>query len=660
MTRDQAVQRLKKLRLEINRHRYLYHVKDTQEISDGALDALKHELETIESAYPDLITSDSPTQRIGGKALTQFKQVPHKTRMLSLQDAFSWEELIQWEERNQKFIPSIFEYFVELKIDGVAVTLIYQDGTFSQAATRGDGLTGEDVTHNLRTIQDIPLTLSLPAKGRVEIRGEVYMLKKDFTDFNRRRIKNGEKEYANPRNFAAGSIRQLDPKLTARRPLRFYAWEITSGGKVTTRQKEYQLLRKLGFPVPPEAKLYRTLKSLWLYLEKEEKKRLHRPFLVDGAVIKVNNLELSQRLGIVGKAPRGSIAYKFSAEEATTIVEDIAIQVGRTGALTPVAHLRPIQIAGTTVSRATLHNADEIKRKDIRIGDTVVIHKAGDIIPEIVKVLPRLRPRGAKPFKMPAKCPVCRQAVVKEKEGVLYRCANERCFPMIRERIRHAVGRSGFDIAGLGENIIEQLLQAGLIKDPADLWQLKTGDLLTLPHFAEKKATNLFYEIQAIKKITLARFIIALGVPNVGAVTAQDLAGEFHAIEKLKMASKQKLLAIDGIGDKVADGIIDFFRSKDTLALLNKYTKNGLVVMRTKSSGRLHGKTFLFTGSIPGMTREEAKHRVQTAGGKIASEVGKNVSFIVIGDKPGNKVKRAQELNIQTLTVKSFMKMIVT
>lgn len=656
MTKAQAKVRVKKLREEVNHHRYLYHVKDTQEISDAALDSLKKELADLESIYPDLITSDSPTQRVGGKPLAGFTEVPHSTRMLSLQDAFSLTDLQTWEERNQKIVPGAYEYFVELKIDGLAIALTYQDGVFIQGATRGDGATGEDVTHNLRTIESIPLRLRGNHPGRVEVRGEVYLTKADFVALNKERAKQGEKLYANPRNFAAGSIRQLDPVLTAQRPLRFFAWELTAGVPTTTREAEYEALQELGFAVPPGATKYATLDDVAEYLQQEATKREARPFLVDGAVLKINDLALSARLGIVGKAPRAAIAYKFAAEEATTVVTDIVLQVGRTGVLTPVAHLTPVSVAGTTVSRATLHNADEIARKDVRVGDTVIIHKAGDIIPEIVRVLPKLRPSHAKQFKMPKRCPVCHSEVLREKDDVAYRCSNSAgCFPIKRERILHAIGRSGFDIEGLGEKIVEQLLQAGLLATVPDLWELTLGDLTPLERFAQKRAANLVEELGNKKTIDLNRFIVALGVPNVGTVTALDMAREFQTLAKLISASREELLTIDGIGETVADSIVAFFADSDTKKILQKFKDVGIIIRAAKAGGKLAGKTFLFTGSLGAITRDEAKQRVLAQGGKVAASAGQGVDYVVVGDDAGSKATKAKKLGLKIISPEEFV-----
>ncbi len=658
MTKQDAKKRVELLRKEVDRHRYLYHVRDTQEISDAALDSLKNELQGIEQQYPDLITADSPTQRVGGEVLPEFTPIPHSSRMLSLNDMFSDEELMAWEKRNQKIVPGKYEYFGELKIDGVAVSLIYEDGLLVRAATRGDGTTGEDVTQNIKTIEAIPLSLQEKVLGRVEVRGEIYILKKDFEKMNKEREANGEALFANPRNISAGSIRQLDPAIAASRPLRFFAWEITRGASIATRQEEYERLQELGFPVPPGGTFCGDMHEVIQYIRQEEKKRPKYPFQVDGLVAKINDLATSKRLGIVGKAPRGSAAYKFKAEEATTIVEDIVVQVGRTGALTPVAHLTPVRVAGTTVSRATLHNADEVARKDIRIGDTVVIRKAGDIIPEVISSLIKLRPKHAKSFRMPSKCPMCGSVVTKDPEGVVVRCSNTDCFPRQRERILHAVGRSAFDIEGLGDKIVEQLLQEGLVKDVSDLWELTEGDLTPLERFAEKSAKNLVNEIQAKKNVSFSRFLVALGIPHVGVVTAQDLAREYKTLETLQQVTEEDLSRVEGIGEKVAHAIVEFFASSDTKKMLEKFEKFGIAIEKQASSGALSGSTFVFTGSLQHITREEAKQRVQSLGGRIASTVGKDVTHVVVGADAGSKAAKAVSFGLHTISEEEFAQLV--
>ncbi len=658
MNKAQAQERILKLRGEINRHRYLYHVLDQSEISDAALDSLKNELEKLEHEHPDLITPDSPTQRVGGEPLPQFRQVRHTTRMLSLNDAFSVADLQVWEKRHQKIIPGHTEYFLELKIDGVAVALFYEDGRFVQAATRGDGVTGEDVTHSVRTIEAVPLLLQKKVKGRLEVRGEVYLLKKDFERLNKQRVAAGEAVYANPRNTAAGSIRQLDPKIAAQRPLRFFAWEITQGVKVATRQVEYELLQRLGFPVPPRAILVQNLTQVAKYLDSVKKKRDKLPFQVDGAVIKINDLTIFHRLGVVGKAPRGAIAYKFPEEEATTVVQAIVLQIGRSGTLTPVAHLRPVKVAGSTVRRATLHNADEIARKDVRVGDTVIIHKAGDIIPEVVKVLPALRPQNTKPFTMPTTCPVCGSALVREEGAIAWRCSNPNCFPRQRERILHAIARPAFDIEGVGDKAVELLLQEGLIEDAADLWDLAEGDLVSLPRFAEISAKKFIQAVQSRTHISLGRFLLALGIPHVGAVTAQDLAREFKTLERFLQATHDELAGIEGVGTKTAAAIQEFLQEAATKKLLKKYQRHHIVIEPEKSGGPLEGKIFIFTGSMSEMTRDEAKQAVLSLGGKVASAIGSQVDYVVVGADAGNKERKAKELGLTILTPARFKTML--
>ncbi len=658
MDKQQAKERIEKLRKEIEHHRYLYHVKDTQEISDAALDSLKHELQQLEEEYPEFVTANSPTQRVGGEPLPEFQEVQHSSPMLSLFDYFSLDELKQWEKRNRKIVEGTYEYFVQLKIDGVAVALIYEDGKFIQAATRGNGRVGEDVTHNIRTIEAIPLTLEEAIPGRVEVRGEVYMLKKDFERMNEERKQRGEKLFANPRNVSAGSIRQLDPKMAAQRPLRFFAWEITAGVPVVTREEEYTRLQELGFPVPPKSQLFHSLDDLKAYIEAEEKQRLKRPFQVDGLVAKINDLELYRRLGIIGKAPRGAAAYKFAAEEATTVVEDIVVQTGRTGTLTPVAHLRATLVAGTTVSRATLHNAEEIKRKDVRVGDTVIIRKAGDIIPEVVKVLPEMRSKDSKPFVMPARCPECDAPVVRDPDGVVVRCSNQNCFPQRRERILYAVGRQGFDIEGVGEKIVEQLLEEELIQEAPDLWELTAGDLLPLERFAETSAEKLVKQVQSRKKIALSRFLVAMGIPGVGVITAQDIARTFKTLDTVMKATKLEFESIEGIGEKMASEIEKYIHQVSTKHLVERYKEVGITVEKEKTGGHLLGKTFIFTGSMGDMSRDEAKQLVLSAGGRIASTVSQTVDYVVVGEDPGSKAEKAKELGVTILSPEEFQAMI--
>lgn len=648
-------ERVAKLRHEINHHRYLYHVLDRQEISDDALDSLKKELADLERQYPELVIPTSPTQRVGGQPLPQFSQVRHRMPMLSLEDAFTQEDLQRWQKRNQKIVAQPTDYFTQLKIDGLAVSLIYQNGYFVQGATRGNGQVGEDVTVNLKTIEAIPLQLRQPFSGRLEVRGEVYMTKKDFTALNERRKAKNLPLFANPRNASAGSIRQLDPRLTAQRPLKFFAWEITQGLDVKTRQQEAVNLRELGFPVPPGSHEFTDLSQVWQFLQKEADQKNRYAFWVDGVVIKVSSKAVYQQLSVVGKAPRGAIAFKFPAEETTTVVEDITVQVGRTGALTPVAHLKPTLLAGSTVSRASLHNFEELARKDVRLGDTVIIRKAGDIIPEIVKVLPKLRPAHRQPFRPPRRCPVCRSPLTQDSDGVIVRCTNPSCFSQQRERLVHVTGKSGFDIDGLGEKIIDQLLQESIIKEGPDLWELKPGDLIDLPGFAEKKANKIIKAIQSKKHITFARFIIALGIPHVGLTTAQDLADAFRNLTQLQRTNLEKLKSIAGIGEVTTKAIADFLASRPTQRLIERYKKVGVKIIYEQTTGPLKNKTFIFTGSMPDLTREEATERVISQGGKVASSLSKKVDYVVIGTEAGQKAEAAKKLGLTILSPQEFL-----
>ncbi len=667
-SKEEAKKRIEALRKEINHHRYLYHVLDRQEISDAALDSLKHELAQLEAKYPEFVTPDSPTQRVGGKPLDKFKKVHHEKPMLSLFDAFDEEELQEWEERNQKLLGGRphFEYFAELKMDGLAVALVYEKGILKVGATRGDGRTGEDVTQNLKTIEAIPLKLreeskyfEKAARGRFEVRGEVFMHKDVFRKLNEENKKKGGQVFANPRNAAAGSVRQLDPKITASRKLDFVVYEVVTELGQTKHHEEHEIARDLGFKVIPHNKLCRTLKEVIAFRNLWEKKRRHLPYLIDGIVVVIDDEKTREKLGVVGKAPRGMIAYKFSAEQATTVVEDIVVQVGRTGTLTPVAKLRPVQIGGVTVSRATLHNEDEIRRKDVRVGDTVIIQRAGDVIPEVVKVLKNLRPKGAKPFKMPKVYKGVK--VVRKKGEVAYRVTDKKIFDVRRRQLHHFVSKNCFDIEGLGPKIIDQLLRQGLIKGPADIFRLKEKDLEPLERFAEKSAHNIIQSIEAAKEIELGKFINALGIPYVGEQTAFDLAEHFGSIEALQKASKEELAKVYGIGEKVLESIYEFFQDKENRQLIAELQRLGVKIKnpsRAAAHGPLKGTCFVFTGGLESMTREEAQDRVRKLGGDVASSVTKEVTHVVVGSEPGSKLEKAQKMGKKLLSEEEFLKLI--
>ncbi len=669
MDKKRAKEIIEKLKKEINYHRYLYHVLDKPKIDDATFDSLKNQLEELERKFPDLVTPDSPTQRVGGKPLPKFEKVKHTTKMLSLNDALSFKELQEWEERIQKLVPGAkLDYFAETKIDGLAISLIYKNGVLDVGATRGDGQIGEDVTQNLKTIESIPLKLYEGAKsalarrafkGTYVVRGEVYISKKSFEKLNSQRKKKKEPLFANPRNAAAGSIRQLDPKISASRDLDFFAYDIVTDKGIKTHEEEHKIMKELGFKIAPLAKYCRNLKEVEVFFNEVRKKREKLSYQIDGIVINVNRNSLIPRLGVVGKAPRYMIAYKFPAEKATTILKDIIIQVGRTGALTPVAVLEPVPVAGSIVSRATLHNEDFIKKKDVRLGDTVVVQKAGDIIPEIVSVMKNLRPKGARKFKMPKKCPFCGSRVIRPPGEAVARCANKKCFALRRRGIRHFVSKDAFDIEGFGPKVINKLLEQGLIRDAADLFLLKKEDLAELERLAEKSAQNLIDAINSRKEIPLNRFLYALGIFHVGSETALDIAEYFGSLNKIKKASKEELEEIEGIGGEVASSIYQYFQEKRNLTFIEKLLKAGIKIKNPPRRGtKLRGKTFVLTGALKTLSRDKAKEKIYRLGGDVSSSVSKNTDYVVRGEKPGSKYERAKKLGIKIIDEKKFLKML--
>lgn len=666
ITKKQAKERIEKLRAEIDKIRYHYHVLDELIVPEGVKDSLQHELFELEEQFPELITPDSPTQRVGGKPLEKFGKVDHKPPMLSLNDAFDFEELKKWEERMQKIVPDEkFDYFTELKIDGFAISLVYENGIFVEGSTRGDGFTGENVTANLKTIESIPLRLEISnyqfpitnelLKGRIEVRGEVYLSKREFERINKEQEKKGLPKYANPRNLAAGSIRQLEPRLAASRKLDTYIYELTTDLGQKTHEEEHKILAELGFKASKEVKYCPDLDCSENYFREAEERREKLPYQIDGMVVIVNNESLFKRLGVVGKTPRGAIAYKYPAEEATSKIEDIQISIGRTGAATPFAVLTPTKVAGSTISRATLHNEDEIKRKDVRIGDTVIIRKAGDVIPEVVAPLKDLRTGKEKEFQMPKVCPLCGGPIVRKEGEAIARCVNTDCYAIEREKLIHFASKDAFDIDGLGEKIVEQLLEEKLIKDPADFFMLTEGDLKPLERFAEKSAQNLVEAISEKKKIKLSRFIFALGIRHVGTKTASDLANWFGSLEKLKEVSLEELKDVEGIGEVVAESVYEWFREKRNIDLLDKFEKVGVGYIKEKRTSELSGLTFVITGSLIAMTREEAEEIIRGKGGKASSSVSKNTSYVVTGEHPGSKLKKAEDLGVKVIGEKEFL-----
>ena len=661
MNKPEAKKRIEKLKKLINHHRYLYHVLDRQEISDAVLDSLKKELFNLEQKYPEFITSDSPTQRVGGLPLKKFEKVKHFQAMLSFNDAFSEKDMIDWEERIKKLLTQEevekLDYFCELKFDGLAIELIYKNGVLEIGSTRGDGIIGENVTQNLKTINTIPLRLRKEER-EIIVRGEVIIFKKDFLKINKIREKNNLPVYANPRNVAAGSIRQVDPKIAAQRKLTFFAYDLVSDLGQSTHEEEHKILKDLGFKTNPCNRFCKSLKQVFGFREQWKKDREKLEYEIDGIVAIVNQNKIFQKLGTVGKAPRGAVAYKFPLKEAETIIEDIKIQIGRTGALTPVACLKPVKVGGVTISRATLHNEDEIKRLGVRVGDTVVVGRAGDVIPKIIKVLKELRTGKEKIFKMPKVCPRCGTKLVRPAGEVIWRCPNPNCQARGKRYLYHFVSKSAFDIEGLGPRIIRQLFEKNLIFDSADIFQLKENDLVSLEGFAEKSAENLISAIKAKKEIDFARFIYALGIKEVGEETAQDLMNYFKNLEDLKKASKEELIQIKDIGPETAESIYDWFHQKINLRLLEKLKQSGVKIKYPIQNSKhqvFFGKTFVFTGSLTNLTREETKEKIRDLGGKVSEAISKNTDFLVLGKEPGSKFQEAKKLGIKIIYEKKFL-----
>jgi len=687
MNKEEARGRIGKLKNLINYHRYLYHALDREEISQPALDSLKKELFDLEQNYPEFITPDSPTQRVAGKALTKFDKVKHSKSMLSFNDAFSQGDMEDWLERNSKLLEKSeiagIGYFCEPKLDGLAIELIYEDGIFRTGSTRGDGIFGENVTQNLKTIESVPLKLremedvlkDLEKEGLKEIaknikengpkgvavRGEAVITKKTFELVNKEQTKRSISPFANPRNLAAGSLRQLDTKITAQRKLDVIAYGLISDFSQKTHQEEHKILAALGFKTNNKFSKYcEDLTEVFDFHQFWQKNRDKLPYEIDGIVVTVNNNKIFEKLGVVGKAPRAAIAYKFPLKEATSMVLDILIQVGRTGALTPVACLKPVKIGGVTISRATLHNEDEIKRLGLKIGDTIVVGRAGDVIPDVISVLPELRTGKEKEFHLPKRCPACGTKLVKKEGEVVWRCPNRKCFAQLRRYFYHFVSKGAFNIVGLGHKIIDRLIDANLISDPADLFKLEAGDILSLERFAEKSAENLIKAVQSKKQITLLRFIYALGIRNVGEETAKDLSENFQTLEKLKTAALEELQKIEGIGPIVAKSIFDWLSLKKNLEFLKKMEKVGIEIILEKKVDYkpLEGKTFVLTGVLETITRQEAKEKIRSLGGEVSGSVSKKTDFVVVGKEPGSKFKIAKELGLKIINEQKFLELI--
>lgn len=690
MTQEHAKKRIEKLKLTITHHRYLYHVQDKIEITDAALDSLKKELSDLELEFPSLITADSPTQRVGGKPLDKFKKYKHSTPMLSLFDSFTEKDITEWQQRMDRVInnPEPIKksgYFCELKLDGLAVSLNYSKGIFEIGATRGDGKIGEDVTSNLKTINSIPLKLRRPTEdelkkidlnpdrvyhaleNNLEIRGEAIMTLDAFKDLNKRYEKEGKAPLANPRNAAAGSIRQLDPRVASARKLSFYAYEIITNVGQKTREQANALASLLGFMIVKENKFCKNEKDIFTFHHYWDKQKTKLPFEVDGVVVKVNEYALWPKLGVVGKGPRYMMAYKFSAEQVTTKVKEVVWQVGRTGTLTPVAVLDPVEVGGVTVSHSTLHNMDEITRLGVKINDTVILERAGDVIPKVIKVLTELRTGDEKIITAPIQCPVCASTVGKTKDQVAYKCQNSKCYAVNLRNLTHWASKQALDIEGLGPKIVELLVKNNLVSDISDFYALQSGDLLLLEGFKEKSANNLIASINAKKIIPAEKFLYALGIHHVGEETAILLSKLLKLntqkildlLDKVGKINQDELTQTKDIGPKVALSIFEWFQDSHNQDVIKRLDALGveLMVQDKPKIKKFSNKTFVLTGTLEELTRDQAKDRIRALGGSIGSSISKKTNYLVAGKNPGSKLEKAKKLNIKVLEEKDLIAM---
>ncbi len=657
MSVQEEIQRLREL---IHYHNYRYHVLDAPEISDAEYDALFQRLKALEAEHPELITPDSPTQRVGGAALERFEKVRHPRPILSLANVFSEEELRAWEERNRKLLPdgTPLDYVVEPKIDGLTVVLTYVNGVFTQGATRGDGEVGEDVTANLRTVRQVPLRIPVagtePPPARLVVRGEAYMALPDFEAFNRRQEERGEKTFANPRNAAAGSLRQLDPAITASRPLRLYTYAIVDadGVEITRQWDVLAYLKRMGFPVAegcelcPDADAVMEMYRVW------ESERDTLPYEIDGVVVKINDLRIQDALGFVGKDPRGAVAFKFAARQAATKLLAVGINVGRTGTLNPYAILEPVRVGGVTIKQATLHNFDDIARKDIRVGDTVILQRAGDVIPQVVGPVVSLRDGDEQPIAPPTHCPVCGEPVYRAEDEVAYYCVNASCPAQLVRKVEHFASRGAMDIVGFGSRLAEQFVEAGLLHDVADFYLLTKEQILGLEGFADKSAENLLAAIEASKNRPLQRLLTALGIRHVGSIVAGILADHFGSIDALMAATEEELQQVPGLGPYTARAVVEFFASPSNRAVVEKLRRAGVRLADVRAEAPagpqpLAGKTFVITGTLPTMSREEATEYIRARGGKVTDSVSAKTDYLVVGASPGGtKYNRAVQLGI--------------
>ncbi|HSX14618.1 MAG TPA: NAD-dependent DNA ligase LigA [Candidatus Saccharimonadales bacterium] len=667
MTETEATKRIAKLMAEIEDHRYKYYVLDEPTISDSAYDSLNQELEDLEQKFPTLTSPDSPTTRVGAKPLAKFETIAHDTPMLSLRDVFSRDEVAAWVKRvSDAAGQTKIDYYGEIKMDGLAASIVYQDGKLAQGVTRGDGTIGENVTAGIRTIKMVPLVLRPggPAsvyRGRFEVRGEVLLYKKDFEALNQAREQAGLPLFANPRNTAAGSIRQLDSKLTAERRLSFHVYGVaTVVDGITTHKAEHELAHQLGFKVEPHSRLLASVDEVMAFAAEWENKRKSLPYGTDGLVITVNDRAIFNRLGVVGKAPRGSVAYKFAAEQATTKVRDIQVSIGRTGAATPFAVLEPVLVAGSTIQMATLHNESEVHRKDIRIGDTVIIQKAGDVIPEVVESLPKLRTGREKVFHMPTRCPICGTKLEKGDKEAVWRCPNFNCYALERGRIIHFASKDAIDIEGLGEQTVDALLDTKLISDAADLYHLSVDDVAGMPRFAAKSASNLVEAIQSRKHPTLDRFIYALGIRHVGAQTARDVAEHFGNLAGFRAAKPEEMQQVPGIGQVVARSIADWLADQHQHLVLEKLLREGVKPTAFhKVRGKLSGQNFVITGTLEAFSRDEAAAKIEALGGTFQTSVTKETDYLVLGADAGEaKSTKAKKLGTKVIDEAELLKLL--
>lgn len=669
MEREQLIQEIEVLRNEIRYHNKLYHVDDNPEISDAEYDRLMRRLQELEATHPDLITPDSPTQRVGAAPLDKFETVTHTVPMLSLANAMNEDELRDFDQRIKRMLGSEeeIEYVFEPKIDGLAVEVIYENGVFTIGSTRGDGVTGENITQNLKTVHSIPLRLigqsdeTFPA--RLEVRGEVYMDKDDFVALNKEREKTGESLFANPRNSAAGSLRQLDPSITAKRPLKafFYAVGAIEGFRFQTHWEMLDYFRKVGLRTNPINRICQGIDAVIQHYRELNDTKESLPYEIDGTVVKVNSLHLQEELGFVSRSPRWAIAYKFPATQETTRIQDIIVQVGRTGALTPVAVLEPVNIRGVQVSRATLHNQDEIDRKDIRIGDTVVVQRAGDVIPEVVKVIESKRTGEEQKFTLPVQCSVCQGKVVRPEGEAVHRCTNPDCPAKQIGSIEHFVSKRAMNIEGVSTKLIELFINNGLIRDVGDFYFLGKEQLIPLERMAEKSAENVIQAITQSKRPTLDRFLYALGIRHVGEHTAKILAKYFGTLDRLKVASEEELVAVYEIGSEVAKSVYQYFRHEQTKNLLQKLFDGGVEIVNPEgvaTQQHLSGKSFVLTGTLESYTRHEAKDLIEKAGGRVVSSVSKKTDYVIAGRDPGSKLTKAQQLGVTVIHEEEFKELL--